>query len=355
MKQEVSNKITYYNWFMALCVVYYHWHGQFMDVTNFSQPQPLNEHILHRFDLLANNLGGVAVSYFFMLSGYLLYRNASQITIGEKIKRRVYSLCIPFVLWNCIVILYKYVMFRDIGIHSIKELVVGFTFAPIDGPLWYMLVVFGLALFAPLVVHVRDNKTVLTISLISIAALSIALSWGLCDVQWDGIWYGWYWQRVLSYLSIYILGAYFGLFGDNIIAKEEYKAVLLSIIGLGGVVISAMVFWCVGDEGTIPIIMQRIQTIAIWFAVPATFFKHEPGTIFKSSMLVYAMHQPILIPLTNSWITSAWMNGVYSLAGHIFLSFAAVIVLFLLCIIMIYGMKLILKEGIFAALSGGRV
>ena len=355
MKQEVSHKITLFNWFMALLLVYYHWHGQFMDVSLFSEKQPIVEADMQRWNLMFNNVGGMVVSYFFLMSGLLLYRGATRKNIRQKVCRRIYSLGVPFLLWNMIVVLYRFVMFRTMCFSDWKSLALGFTLAPFDSPLWYMLVVLVFSLFAPIFIWIKDSKGMTTILMCGLFIASTVVFFLVMPNRMESIWFGWYWNRLIGYLPVYLIGCYVGMYFDAYIFEERYQKNLFAIIGLVVVLGSIIVFWDFGDEGVIPIVMQRVQAIALWFMLPGDLFKWKPALPFKTSVIIYAMHQPILIPLTNSWVTSAWMNGAYTLAGHIFISFAAVVVLYLLCLVMIYAMKLILNEKIFAALSGGRV
>lgn len=355
MKQEVSNKITYYNWFMALAIVFYHWHDQFMDVTRFNQPQPMTEEVANHYIHFFNNIGGVAVSYFFILSGLLLYRNVDARTIGKKLKKRAYSLLVPFVLWNAIVVVYTFVMFRTVCFSSLKQLVLGFSLEPFDGPLWHMFALMLITLLSPVLLKLKDNRVIATVLFaIIICASSVFRHTIALDVL-GNLRFGTYLYRLIGYFPMYFLGAYVGMYHDEKVLEEKYNYKVISILAIVIACVCAVLFWHLGDEGIIPVIAQRIQAICLWLMIPSLFFKWKPAMPFKTSLYIYAMHQPILIPLTNSWITSAWMDGVYSLGGHIFLSFASVIVLFLLCMIMIYGMKFLLRESVFAALSGGRV
>ena len=63
----------------------------------FLEPVPwINQSI----SFFVERIACLAVPGFFMCSGYLFYRNLTWGNIPEKLKRRVYSLVIPFLIWN---------------------------------------------------------------------------------------------------------------------------------------------------------------------------------------------------------------------------------------------------------------
>lgn len=117
--------------------------------------------------LLSHNLGGVVVPVFFMLSGYFYFSKIDSFSVkiyGLQLKKRFFSVLLPYVLWNLILIATmfgKYQLLRFSGfdltnsreslsvIHNSSwyQLLWG---TPINFPLWYMRDLICMIVLAPL-------------------------------------------------------------------------------------------------------------------------------------------------------------------------------------------------------------
>lgn len=355
MKQEVSYKITYFNLFMALAIVFYHWHGQFFELDNFTVSQPVNQELLTKTNIFFNNIGGVAVSYFFVLSGFLFYRDADDTNVWKKMRRRIYTLGAPFVLWNAFKVVYDYAVFRYPGFSDWKGLVLGFTLEPFDGPLWHMLALLFLMLVAPVLVKVKKNRTLVTIVLFALVIGASVFRHTVAQELLAPLRFGKYFERLIGYFPMYFLGVFLGMFYHDEILFEKYTSVKLSVIAFVAVIACGVVFWNMGDTGIVPIVCQRIQMFGLWICLGSELFKFKPLRPFKISVVIYALHQITLIPVVNSWVVNRWMNYSYGMVGHILLAFAAVLVLYVFCVAAVYMMKLVLNEKLFNAMSGGRI
>lgn len=348
MKQEVSNKITYYNFFMALVIVLFHWHDQFFDLSNFLVEQPVDVNIMDRLMNFSQNLAGPALSYYFVLSGLLFYRNISEKTLWKKIKKSIYSLGAPMIIWNLALELYSRVIYGRWGwedgrnIESVKDILLGFTFRPFNIVTWYFFALLLYLLISPLILLVGKNKIVMTFFTVGINILVVSL-----------VFYGVTLSNTIVYFPMYLIGAYLGLYYQDIILNERYDANIFSFASLVATVVCLMVMW--NFDGVTSLVAQRILGVSAWLNVKSSFFERKPGKVITCSFYLYVLHESWLISIAKSIIVNRLMNYSYNLLGHILLAVGSIAFVYFLCIACTVFMKLVLNEWLFKAMSGGRV
>ena len=115
-------------------------------------------------------LGQIAVPGFFLLSSYLFFRNFSWDKLVGKWKSRVFSVLIPYVVWNLIYYLgymaasrflaIRSVVGRDIIPFSVQEIwraVSQYAYAPI---FWYLYQLIFLIIVSPMIYALVKNRAV---------------------------------------------------------------------------------------------------------------------------------------------------------------------------------------------------
>lgn len=103
-EDELRKKITVISFISAISVVlihaYYVYH-------NSPAEYDVNMQMANKIAYFFNWLGHqYAVQIFFILSGFLLFRNMSRNSLIRKIKSRIFSLVVPYILWNIFYILF---------------------------------------------------------------------------------------------------------------------------------------------------------------------------------------------------------------------------------------------------------
>lgn len=125
------------------------------------------------------HLSGIAVPGFFMISGYLLFRGFSLAKYPAKMMSRVKRLLVPYVLWNLFFVAFYLALAGFVPRLSARvaafgldtfagafSKVLSLTVAPIDGPLWFLRLVFLLALVSPILwALMRVGRGVVVIAL----------------------------------------------------------------------------------------------------------------------------------------------------------------------------------------------
>lgn len=95
-EERFRKKITWFTFGFSILVVWAHSFNAelFMGATEAGDG-------LYRIEYLFGEIGAqIAVPGFFMISGYLFYRNFSWRKLGSKWKSRIRSVLIPYILWN---------------------------------------------------------------------------------------------------------------------------------------------------------------------------------------------------------------------------------------------------------------
>ena len=105
---------------------------------------------LYELTIVAVNIvAKIAVPCFFFISGYLFFYKNKIFTVEaykDKIKRRIRSLLIPYVIWNILAVAYLYVT-QDI----VPDSLAGIFIAPANFPLWFLRDLIIIVVFSPII------------------------------------------------------------------------------------------------------------------------------------------------------------------------------------------------------------
>lgn len=348
MSDNLSKKLTVYNFIFTICIVIYHWKN--FNVI-FSAQQTIVTDTLYLF---YDTLGTIALGIFFMISGYLFYLGIDdKIKLFNKIKRRVSSLVVPFIVWNALMLVYKIlygIYSHDLNI-SVKDILLGFSFVPFDGPLWYMFALILLIGLSPFVLKLKDSQKIFLGIVVTVFVASYL--WGVF-VKSDSEIINWI-SRLIYYLPAYTLGCYFGLCKSDVVAEEKYNSKTVAIISI---LLSAfiLVYFLFLDLKTdyINWILLHCLPITIWLSFSNKKFKKVKISYpMQITFFVYALHA-LLISLINTILTKFInynsLHYVVSIITHLVL----VIILYLICMCFVFFAKKILPPKLFAMISGGR-
>ena len=331
-------------------------------------------------------LGQIAVPGFFLLSSYLFFRNFSWDKLVGKWKSRVFSVLIPYVVWNLIYYLgymaasrflaIRSVVGRDIIPFSVQEIwraVSQYAYAPI---FWYLYQLIFLIIVSPMIYALVKNRAV---GLFWIVGLVFAVHLHL-DMRHPN-------TDALLYYSV---AAYFAVHRRGLVerrteeeaagwkedhgtkekkaAPEDKDGNTASVIpdhvrrrcfaeGLAGVMISVFCYRR----------MMAPEAAVLWtcfyrMAVPMTCWAFACGVRLpkirpwmRQSMFLYAIHF-IVVRFVNKGIAVA----ARQLAGSVSAAGIALIVYFLLPAIAVMVSYILAKflvrflPGVWRVLSGGR-
>lgn len=348
LDENVSKKLTVYGFVMTVFIVLSHW-------THFYRATDKNSE-LALFDYLDNfysMLGLLSLATFFMLSGFLFYYGIeSYKDLGGKLVRRLMSLGIPFLAWNAVYLIYNilYALYKSEPMPSFKEIVLGFTIAPFNAPLWYLLALLVLAAFSPIVLLLKNHPRIGTASLtLAFVGCIIFIS----KVSLSG--YGFWIIRLMGYVPIYMLGAVLGMYKGTYIAYEKYHTGRLSVVSAVAVA-AILVCFTFFPQRISPVntVLYYAMAVLSWLAIPASVFKKSKiGFPITVSYFVYSLHA-LLILILNWLVTRKLLVSVdLPVALDIIIHIALVGVLYLICLGIAFLAKKILPERVYKIFAGG--
>ena len=274
------NKITWFSFIFSVLVVWVHSaNGElFLGKSKYARFVVLFE----RF--MGNTIAQIAVPGFFMMSGYLFYRNFSWQKLKEKWSSRLRSLLLPFLLWNTIyyagyVIGSRLPFVTDIvekgtvpfDAHTAAEAIICYKYNYV---FWYLAQLILLVLLAP-------------------AIYGILKHWRLGGVLLIILYYFVQKGRVIPYLNLdallyYGIGAYGGINGKSFVEGTwtQKKGILGAVIA-GAAVLFLFLSW---PGGLAARVCYRIMMpIGLWLAADAGRLpKAKPW--MHDNFFLYAIH-----------------------------------------------------------------
>lgn len=341
MEKSVSDRIRVLGFFMTCVVVVFHcWT---MDQGS----------AVHNLDVMANkaldrSVEGMlilAMSYFFTVSGYLLFQNFSLPAYGPKMKRRVFSLLIPYTLWQCLKALWD-IFIR--GEEVIPETFLKTTFllqkwAEI-GALWYVYAIFLLALLSPLFYCLLKNRYS-GWCLILLVAFFVEIR-AYFDHGWVAriLHYGCM-GSVIRYLPCYMIGCYFGMHNGG---ESDPKSLKLLLPILLMAVLMQKVKLGFQSE-----LVTKALPVMLLYLLPIPSCLRGKG-IYSASFLIYALHQPVMEEIwepCHNWLLSF---GTMPVALHNLLIRILILAASIAAAVLMQALLRKLSPRILELLSGGR-
>lgn len=308
MNKETSEKIVFLNFIMTCLMVCYHTVSLHESLALNSWDLRFSHGFVHMFGMMGN----FAMCYFFFISAYLLFRKYELKDYPTKIKKRITSLLIPYLVWQAIItildIIQKQYVFDLSDILARTVLIEKF---PQDGPLWYVLVIFYLALISPILLVIFKEKKVGWVFIV-IITVGIQLLFRLpFQFAKDFIQFG-LMENVLYYLPCYLVGAYFGKFEKEFDSRKSIQYVL------------SLIFIAFLLEGFVLTIFENVAKIMlpilVFYLLP-TIKNFKMRNIYNLTFLMYAIHQPLIYDLwdvmSQFWINLHLPIAIYNLFARL--------------------------------------
>lgn len=238
----------------------------------------------------------IAVPSFFFISALLFYRNCEWKDIPTKLHRRIFSLLIPFLIWNILFtgfyVTLDYIpalankMNGNNGIHDIQ----GFISAVIETrftPLWFVKFLIIYNIFSPIILLLIKNKWIGIASTVIIFAGCIHYEWGYFSL------YHW--------LPVYLSGAMIGRYLYAPKQNEQSPLPYFIDTRITQILVIAVFFsslsFAFSAENNL-IIYETIGTLSLWFLVDAVgstlINKHPIRKWMANTFIIFATHYLII-------------------------------------------------------------
>lgn len=279
MNHEISRRISFLGFVMTCGIVFYHC-GPSPAIPSTKTDQICFNAISNFFTSVAP----LAMCYFFTVTGYLLFLNLSLLNWAHKVKRRVFSLLVPYLAWQCLTFAVNLLHHEAMTKREFLKTTFLLGQWPPDGALWYLYAVFLLALLAPVILLVYEHVNhhlgfwlTFAVILFFYWMQSAKFATLFCE-------YG-YVSNILRYMPSYLLGTYFGFYHAKT-SEEDTLRYLLNVL------LTAFAVDAVFSGFFSTMAMQVLPLLAL-FLLPIPDFLCD-RKIYHLSFLVYALHQPLL-------------------------------------------------------------
>ncbi len=230
-----------------------------------------------------------AVPLFFIISGYLFF--VGKVDYKTKIKKRVWSLVIPFYVWNFIATIYNITIVQlGFASHlnfyksaSITEIVIKFTGLfhtyPSDIPMWYVRNLFIVCCLSPLLIIVLKKVP-------RFFLLSCVLIYILDNSIFTYI--------VIQTILFFSLGMYIAM--KRIVLDDIFK-LQNTTIAIFCIVLSLAIWFCSRDE-VIANIISQVGLLCTIYLIPYFLYSivrrdisiSEKSILLEASFFIFAFH-----------------------------------------------------------------
>ena len=284
MDKRISSNIKIFSFVVSCFMVLFH-AGMYDNSNAINQfDRELSELINYDYKLLAF----FGLSFFFSVTGFLLFYGLNYRNYLKKIERRVHSLLIPYLIWQALVLIKDLCIGRRYEILDVLLRTFGLELWPLNGPLWYVYVVFLLALLiSPVLLLMFSSKRSAWISTFAMLILIRFLKQTSIEPVRIVVSYGLF-SRILTYLPAYMIGAYYGRFYEKNRMPESI------VYSLAVVLFAYLLDFKISGFFTDMVVMTLPMVLIFIFpSIP----KLENRKIYDYTFLIYALHHPFIVDL----------------------------------------------------------
>ena len=284
MDKRISSNIKIFSFVVSCFMVLFH-AGMYDNSNAINQfDRELSELINYDYKLLAF----FGLSFFFSVTGFLLFYGLNYRNYLKKIERRVHSLLIPYLIWQALVLIKDLCIGRRYEILDVLLRTFGLELWPLNGPLWYVYVVFLLALLlSPVLLLMFSSKRSAWISTFAMLILIRFLKQTSIEPVRIVVSYGLF-SRILTYLPAYMIGAYYGRFYEKNRMPESM------VYSLAVVLFAYLLDFKISGFFTDMVVMTLPMVLIFIFpSIP----KLENRKIYGYTFLIYALHHPFIVDL----------------------------------------------------------
>ena len=283
-----SRKVTVVSFILSVFVIYIH--AKNLAYYDFGDAHGTLIHVLNQ--IMSETFGRVAVPFFFLQSGYWMFRydifEAKSGVLKRKMKKKVVSLGIPYLVWNTLGLLVFLIVTRLPGMPfriydgqvvnlTWDNILQGVLFSKFYFPFWFMKNLIVLTAVSPVLVRFLRNRYMAYASIIILFILSVqGINVPLCQTN-----------SVLLFMVGGVLSVYHREYWENP-SENHFETAVYMIVFL----ILAVIKWMeIPFAHTIfsvlsPILFWKICDLLGQIRV----FDREPLWFCKQSFFIYSAH-----------------------------------------------------------------
>lgn len=315
MQDTISTRINLLRFPLIVGVLYIHAYGSTVHLSSESVGLAHTSYLVEfvRF-FVSYGVARVAVPLFFMISGYLLFkeRRFSLELYRSKLQKRVGTLLIPFLFWN-IATLLLYMLGERIPqtarffshgnilatYHAMDyaNAIFGIWSLPVAYQFWFVRDLMLLVLLSPIVYFLAAGR----VRLLALPLLSGLYLAGLWNLPWPG----------LEATFFFFLGVYLSLQRVDVNRVDAYGKLLAAAFAVALVVYTAAHQVQPWSHGLVVLLgVPTAWWVAGLLARGDSSLKHGLLHAAEASFFVYAAHEPLLTILRKvAYATLRPQNG----------------------------------------------
>ena len=291
-----------------------------------------------------------AVPLFFIISGVLFFKGYTNQNYVDKLKRRIKTLFIPYILWNILgtifavvatLLLKNYFIGRIPFDLSMKSILGGIFHYKYNCVFWFVFALIIFEIFAPILNLLLYNKAV---GVISISVIII-----LCQHN-IGLPVPLFCYR--SCIAFFLLGGMYGKFYfDDFVASRRRSSLFIYALGLiGAIFYEELIFnEIISKVEMIDIIVRMVYAISFWRFSDLFVSRIPIKECMKHTFWIYALHLNIQSCISKMlWLIFPKNNA------FILFNFILTVLITLITVELIYKFTDKFMPKVNRLLSGGR-
>lgn len=322
--ERFSCKITRVSFGLAVCVVFIHANNTITYQFNMASTV---ERLIYIFENWAQGWQQCAVPLFFVISGFLFYRNYSPDKLISKWKSRCQTLLIPYLIWTNIPwLLLSIVKLTPLGkyIHTDATFTIRswleFVIQCKGTVLWYVRSTIVFVLLTPIIFTVMKSKWMGIIFIVSIMFINtLMISMGIKVVEEQ------YW------CIPYLVGAWIAIWRpDFFVKRAKRKNVIVACTVFIFLLTIAINYEITLFHPVTQFLYKMSLPLPLWFALDIFEFERKPRWFEKMSFPLYCTHA-IILETIEKVIYIAWGNCItVAFASYIFTPILVILILLLI-------------------------
>lgn len=349
LENMTSKKLYIYYFISSILIVYMHCNPLQWNISTSTSTGDIFSFV----DYCIQTCTCCAVPFFFICSGFLLYKSLSLKKLKQTIYVKFKRYAIPFLLWSIICfVTIDYLRNMDLNYFLIYVLSSSF-----DGPLWFIEILAIFIVLSPLFLLLLHNKKIGFFIVIAFLIVQYYLTFSFSNPSLRISLLIPYIDHLKIAIPYYFLGCFLGKYYFDEINNEKYDSKILRVIALVCLIILYLQYFNNFPIRVIGIaydILNKSQCILFWIVFPKKHFNYKDYWWYHRTFFTYAS-QWLFIYATTKLISDFIVTPML-ISPFYFLQYRLLITLVISIITIVLGQIIYLfSPNIYHFLTGETV